>query len=319
MVFTLPQELIPLTLTQPRVLYDILFRAAWATLQQLAADPRYLGARLGALAFLHTWNQEMQPHPHVHFVVPAGGLSLDGMTWVPFHQAKPQPDGQPGEYYFVPYKVLSRVFRGKFLAELRAAYDSGELRHRSLPERWCERSQFDRRCSELSAREWVVYQQSPPPDLEPAALVKYLARYVSGVAISDKRLVSCEGGQVTFTVKNRKEQHRREERTISVTDFLSRFLQHVLPSGFTRVRYYGILSTGNASLRERCRELLLATAPTAGTSGAVPSVTPSEPVSTESSTSLPAATQGQRSLSRYAKQDFGKEASAPASLATSHC
>ena len=88
-VFTLPQELIPLTLTQPRVLYDILFRAAWATLQQLAADPRYLGARLGALAFLHTWNQEMQPHPHVHFVVPAGGLSLDGMTWVPFHQAKP--------------------------------------------------------------------------------------------------------------------------------------------------------------------------------------------------------------------------------------
>ena len=171
----------------------------------------------------------------------------------------------------------------------------------------------------LAARDWVVYQQSPPADLEPTALVKYLARYVSGVAISDKRLVSCERGQVTFTVKNRNEHGRLEERTISVTDFLSRFLQHVLPSGFTRVRYYGILSTGNASLRERCRELLLATAPTADTSVAVPSVTPSEPVSTESSTSLPAATQGQRSLSRYAKQDFGKEASAPASLATSHC
>ena len=196
----------------------------------------------------------------------------------------------PGAFCYIPYKVLSRVFRGKFLAELRAAYDSGALIHRSLPERWREWSQFDRRCSELSAREWVVYQQSPPPDLEPAASVKYLARYVSGVAISDKRLVSCEHGQVTFTVKNRKKQNRREERTISVTDFLSRFLQHVLPSGFTRVRYYGIYLTCYASLRERCRELLLATAPTAGASGAVPSVTRSEPVSTASSTNLPAAT-----------------------------
>ena len=134
-----------------------------------------------------------------------------------------------------------------------------------------------------------MYQQSPPADLEPTALVKYLARYVSGVAISDKRLVSCERGQVTFTVKNRNEHGRLEERTISVTDFLSRFLQHVLPSGFTRVRYYGIYSTGNASLREHCRELLLATA-SAAASAAAPSVTPSEPVSTASSTSIPAAT-----------------------------
>lgn len=290
-VFTLPHELIPLTLTQPRVLYRILFQTAWATLRQLAADPRHLGAGLGALAVLHTWNQELQPHPHVHFVIPAGGLSPDGTTWVPFRrcQAKRrgQKSGQAGAYYFVPHKVISRLFRGKFVAALRAAYDSGELHHSSLPERWCERSQFDQRCHEISRLDWVVNQQAPPPDLEPTALVKYLARYVSGVAISDKRLVSCENGQVTFTVKNRTEQGRREERTISAPDFLSRFLQHVLPSGFTRVRYYGILSAGNASRRERCRELLLASAVSAAASVAAATVATSEPVLAASPTSLP--------------------------------
>lgn len=126
-VFTLPHELIPLTLTQPRVLYRLLFQTAWATLQQLAADPKYLGAKLGALAVLHTWNQEMQPHPHVHFVLPAGGLSPDGTHWVPFRRLKSQRAGQPGSYYFVPHKVLSRLFRGKFLAALRAAFASQEL------------------------------------------------------------------------------------------------------------------------------------------------------------------------------------------------
>ncbi len=282
-VFTLPHELIPLTLTQPRVLYKMLFHTAWATLQQLAVDPQYLGARLGALAVLHTWNQELQPHPHVHFVLPAGGLSVDGTAWIPFHRLKSKQPDQQGAYYFVPHKVLSRLFRGKFLAALRAAYDSGELILPLLPERWRERPQFEQRCHELSVLEWVAYQESPPPDLEPTALVKYLARYVSGVAISDQRLVSCEQGQVTFKVKNRNEHGRREERTIGVSDFLSRLLQHVLPTGFKRIRYYGFLSSGNRSQREHCRKLLLA-------SSAVATAAGDEPTTVASAGSQPTST-----------------------------
>ena len=268
-VFTLPHELIPLTLTQGRVLYRLLFQTAWATLQQLAADPRYLGARIGATAVLHTWNQELQPHPHVHFVMPAGGLSPDGSAWIPFRRGKAKDarpglgDGELGAFYLFPHKVLSRLFRGKFLAALRAVYDSQELVRQRLPERWQAPEDFASRCRELSSRDWVVYQQSPPPDLPPEALVKYLARYVSGVAISDRRLVSCEQGEVQFTVKNRSQGGRREVRAVSAGEFLSRFLQHILPRGFTRVRHYGFLSSGNASQREHCRTLIVATASSA--------------------------------------------------------
>ena len=306
-VFTLPHELLGLSLTQPAVLYKLLFRTAWRTLQELAADPRYLGAGLGALAVLHTWNQELQPHPHVHFVLPCGGLSADGQRWIPFRESPaPRRDSRDGAFantasrdregavtfadsrplphgrgslssrrdslsspdgasshapaapsYFFPYKVLSRLFRGKFLAALARAYRSGELVRETLPQPWREPRDFQQRIAELRQAEWVVYQEAPPPGLEPAVLVKYLARYVSGMAISDQRLVSCQQGVVTFTVKNRV-TGQSEPRQVSVAEFLSRFLQHVLPPGLTRIRYYGFWSTNNAAKRERCRQLLLA-------------------------------------------------------------
>jgi len=265
-VFTLPHEFIPLTRSQPEVLYGLLFRTAWETLQELAADPRYLGARLGAMAVLHTWNQELQPHPHVHFVVPAGGQSPDGQQWIPFRQVQPRGGRKPkrntSSLYLFPYKVVSRLFRGKFLAALTDAHRRDELVRERLPDRWREPPAFQQRYRELSQREWVVYQESPPPGLEPAVLVKYLARYVAGVAISDQRLVSCVDGRVTFTVKNREQGGRREERQVSANDFLSRLLHHVLPAGLTRIRYYGIWGSRHAALREHCRTLITASLPT---------------------------------------------------------
>ena len=271
-VFTLPHEFIPLALSQPGVLYGLLFRTAWETLQELAADPRYLGARLGAMAVLHTWNQELQPHPHVHFVVPAGGLSPDGRQWIPFRQVRPRsgrkprkkspPKSPPKSLYLFPHKVLSRLFRGKFLAALADAYRREELVRERLPDGWREPHAFQQRSRELAHQEWAVYQESPPPGLEPDALVKYLARYVAGMAISDQRLVSCADGRVTFTVKNREQGGRRELRSLSTNDFLSRFLQHVLPPHLTRVRYYGFWGTRHAALREHCRKLITASLPT---------------------------------------------------------
>lgn len=302
-IFTLPHELLALCLTQPAVLYPLLFRAAWQTLQELAAAPRSLGAELGALAVLHTWNQELQPHPHVHFILPCGGLSPDGTRWIPFRQrqsksrrqspsrprtsqsaqnhppARPSQPASTGACYFFPYQVLSRLFRGKFLAALTAAYRSGQLVREALPERWREPTAFRQRAHELRRTEWVVYQEAPPPGLEPAALVKYLARYVSGMAIADKRLVSCEQRRVTFTVKNRAAAGRPEPRQLDVAEFLSRFLQHVLPPGLTRIRYFGFWSTRNAAKRERCRQLLLrSNDTTVEPAAAASSPTPPDPV-----------------------------------------
>lgn len=290
-VFTLPHELLALCLTQPAVLYPLLFRTAWQTLRELAADPRYLGAELGALAVLHTWNQELQPHPHVHFVLPCGGLSPDGSRWIPFRvwRDAPRRDSRrraachhpASPTYFFPYQVLSRLFRGKFLAALTAAYRSGQLLRETLPERWRKPTDFRQRTHELRQAEWVVYQEAPPPGLPPAALVKYLARYVSGMAIADQRLVSCEQRRVTFTVKNRAAAGRPEPRQLDVAEFLSRFLQHVLPPGLTRIRYFGFWSTRNAAKRERGRQLLLRSNNTTGEPAApaavAPSPTPLEP------------------------------------------
>ncbi len=157
--------------------------------------------------------------------------------------------------YFFPYQVLSRLFRGKFLAGLADAYRSGKLVRETLPEPWRKPPDSQQRYRELARCEWVVYQEAPPPGLEPAALVKYLARYVSGMAISDRRLVSCENGRVSFTIKDR-QTGRSELRHLNVEEFLSRFLQHVLPPGLTRIRYFGFWSTNNAAQRELCRQLL---------------------------------------------------------------
>jgi hypothetical protein len=228
-VFTLPHELGPLALQNRRAVYGMLFRAASETLLKLGRDPKHLGAELGCLALLHTWGQNLHLHPHLHCVIPGGGLSFDGKRWVRCR------DG-----FFLPVRVLSRLFRGKFLAQLQQAFDHDklefhgrlqDLRHPKAWEGWLET---------LRNKDWVVYAK--PPFGGPQQVLKYLARYTHRVAISNHRLLSTDDGQVTFWWKDYANGDRQRLMTLDAVEFLRRFLFHVLPKGFVRVRYYGFLA-----------------------------------------------------------------------------
>jgi hypothetical protein len=188
-VFTLPAVLGPIALQNPRVVYGLLFQAAAETLQQIAADPKHLGAEIGFLSVLHTWGQNLQHHPHVHCVVPGGGLALDGSRWI---ACRPR--------FFLPVRVLSRVFRGKFLARLRAAFEQGKLSFHGRLAALADPVEFRRRLAASARTEWVVYAK--PPFGGPEQVLKYLARYTHRVAISNHRLLAQEGGKVTFRWKD---------------------------------------------------------------------------------------------------------------------
>ncbi len=243
-VFTLPHELAPLALQNRRTVYGMLFRAASETLLTLGRDPKHLGAELGCLALLHTWGQNLLAHPHPHCVVPGGGLSFDGERWVSCR------DG-----FFLPVRVLSRLFRGKFLTQLQRAFDHNELEfhgrlrdlnHPKAWEAWLE---------PLRNKEWVVYAK--PPFGGPQQVLKYLARYTHRVAISNQRLLSVDDGKVTFRWKDYANGDRQRTMTLDAGEFLRRFLLHVLPKGFMRVRYYGFLANRNrAEKLDRVRILL---------------------------------------------------------------
>jgi hypothetical protein len=216
--------------------YDLILRCAAETVLQLAADPELLGARTGVLAVLHTWGQNLQFHPHAHCVVPGGGLSPDGTRWV----ASPS-------HFFLPVRVLSRVFRGKFLAGLRAAFNDGELHF--------EADEFDRAMSAAAGTDWVVYAK--PPFGGPEQVLKYLARYTHRVAISDARLLGFEDGMVRFRYKDYAHGDRKRVMTLTALEFVRRLLLHVLPTGFQRIRHYGLLA--NRHRQEKlalCRCLL---------------------------------------------------------------
>jgi hypothetical protein len=228
LVFTLPDALNPIALANPRVVYDLLWRCAAETVLEVAANPDHLGARTGVLAVLHTWGQALQFHPHVHCVVPGGGLSEDRTCWV-----GSRPD------FFLPVRVLSRVFRGKFLAGLRAAHADGRLHLRGR----CpggEATEFERLVSAAVRTDWVVYAK--PPFGGPEVVLKYLARYTHRVAISDSRLLDFEDGIVRFRSKDYAHGNRKRVMKLSASEFVRRFLLHVLPAGFVRIRHYGILS-----------------------------------------------------------------------------
>jgi hypothetical protein len=250
-VFTLPQELNPLVLRNQRVLYDLLFETASQTLLEIAADPKYLGAQIGMLGVLHTWNQQLLDHPHVHFIVPGGGLSPDRRRWV---ACRPS--------FFLPVRVLSRVFRRKFLHRLRALYAEGALSFPGQIAELGQKASFDELIARLFAKKWVVY--SKPPFGGPQQVLDYLARYTHRVAISNNRLVRMDDEQVTFSYRDRAHGDRCREMTISGEEFLRRLLLHVLPDGFVRIRSYGLLASRN---REKnlalCRELLGAELPPA--------------------------------------------------------
>jgi len=243
LVFKLPNVLDPIALANPRVVYDLLLRCAAQTILKVAANPDHLGARTGVLAVLHTWGQTLQLHPHVHCVVPGGGLSLDGSRWV-----GSRPD------FFLPVRVLSQVFRGKFLAGLRAAEAAGRLH---LPTRHPagETAEFERLVSAAAATDWVVYAK--PPFGGPQQVLKYLARYTHRVAISNRRLLDLKDGTVRFRYKDYSHGNRKRVMKLSASEFVRRFLLHVLPGGLVRIRHYGILS--NRHRHEDlalCRKLL---------------------------------------------------------------
>ena len=243
-VFTLPQLLAPLALQNPRVVYGLLFQAASRTLLEVAANPRHLGATIGFLAVLHTWGQTLTHHPHIHCVVPAGGIAPDGSRWV-----------SSSPHFFLPVRVLSRLFRGKFLALLLQAFDDGRLRLHGSLEHLAERSRFSHLVSQARRTEWVVYAKRPFGG--PATVLKYLARYTHRVAISNHRLQSMEDGAVSFRYKDYARGRRLRTLRLEATEFIRRFLLHALPKGFVRIRRYGLLANAQCAQRlALCRELL---------------------------------------------------------------
>ena len=243
-VFTLPATLGPIALQNPRVVYGLLFKAAAETLRRVAADPKHLGAEIGFLAVLHTWGQNLQHHPHVHCVVPGGGLAPDGSHWVACRAG-----------FFLPVRILSRVFRGKFLALLRSAFDRGKLAFHGKLAPLTAPGRFQRRLADAAKTEWVVHAK--PPFGGPEQVLKYLARYTHRAAISNRRLIRLEGDEVEFLWKDYADRRKRKTMTLKAVEFIRRFLLHVLPAGFVRVRHYGFLS--NRVCQEKlalCRSLM---------------------------------------------------------------
>lgn len=258
-VFTVPEEVSALALQNKRVLYDILFQASAATLRTIAADPKHLGAEIGFLSVLHTWTQDLRHHPHVHCVVPGGGLAPDG-RWIACH---------PG--FFLPVRVLGAMFRGKFVAALRAAFERGVLRFQGGLQRLRERAVFAALLDSLMQKSWVVY--SKPPFGGPVQVLKYLARYTHRVAIGNRRILAVDESGVTFRWRDRASGDRERTMKLDGVEFLRRFLLHVLPRGFTRLRHYGLLGNRKRATKlAACRLQLGATmpAPVATTADVVP-------------------------------------------------
>ena len=248
LVFTMPGQLVDLTQQNQRVLYDILFAAGAEALTTIAADPKHLGAEIGFLAVLHTWGQNLQSHPHIHCVVPGGGLSADGQSWVGSR-----------DNFFLSVKVLSRLYRGLFVSRLRAAYEGGELEFHGQIAELAKPKMFDRLLRNLSDIEWVVYAKRPFGG--PEQVVSYLGRYTHRVAISNHRLVSNENGKVSFRWKDYRRAKDGEGAhsvmELDAHEFIRRFLLHVLPRGFVRIRRFGLLANRQRATKlTRCRELL---------------------------------------------------------------
>jgi hypothetical protein len=246
-VFTLPHELAPLALQNKRVVYDLLFRISAETLLEIARDPQHLGADIGFFSVLHSWNQKLEHHPHVHCVVPAGGLSPDRTRWIPSQQR-----------FFLPVDVLAEVFRGKFTVALKDSFARAELGFHGSLKPLGRPKTFAQLIRQTFRKKWVVYAKRPFGGPEHA--LRYLGCYTHRVAISNHRLVSFANEQVTF--RWRDSAHHNEKRliTLHVNEFLRRFLLHVLPPGFVRIRHFGFLSTRNRSkLLPLCAPLIGAT------------------------------------------------------------
>jgi len=248
-VFTVPREIAAVAYQNKAVVYDILFRATAETLRTIAAEPKHLGADIGFIAILHTWGQNLLHHPHLHCVVPGGGVSPDGQRWIAC---------RPG--FFLPVRVLSRLFRRLFLQQLQHAFDQDELRFFNDLAALQGRAAFARYLAPAAHAEWVVYAKKPFGG--PERVLEYLGRYTHRVAISNSRLVEFADGKVAFRWKDYRHESQPKVMRLDAQEFVRRFLLHVLPSGLQRIRHYGLLANRNrAANLTRCRELLEVPAP----------------------------------------------------------
>ena len=243
-VFTLPSRLAPLVLQNKKVLYDLLFRTSAETLLEVARNPEHLGAEIGFFSVLHSWSQQLNLHPHLHIIIPAGGLSPDHTRWI-----------HARENYFLPKKVLRKVFRGKFVDALKQAFQNGQLNFHTDLKLLANPKAFAAWLRTLFRENWVVYLK--PPFGGPEYVLHYLGRYTHRVAISNHRLVSFADGQVTFRWRDSADGNKQKLLPLSVNEFLTRFLLHILPQGFVRIRNFGFLANRRrTTLLPLCFQLL---------------------------------------------------------------
>ena len=248
-VFTLPEEIAAIAYQNKTVVYNLLFHATAETLRTIAADPKHLGAQIGFIALLHTWGQNLLHHPHLHCVVPGGGLSANGERWIAC---------RPG--FFLHVRVLSRLFRRLFLEQLQQAFDVGHLRFFNRLEALAAPAAFARYLAPAKRAKWVVYAK--PPIGGPQQVLEYLGRYTHRVAISNNRLIDFADGDVTFRWKDYRDESRQKVMHLDAQEFIRRFLLHVLPHGLQRIRHYGFLANRHREAKlARCRELIGAPAP----------------------------------------------------------
>ena len=241
-VFTIPDTINLVVYQNQKELYTLLFKAVAETLTELATDKKYLGAALGFTSILHTWGQNLMHHPHIHCIVPGGGLSPIG-KWVSSRKK-----------FFIPVKVLSRKFRGKFLYYLKQLYYKNKLKFYGSQQYLCNNNEFEKLLSSIYSKEWIVYCK--PPFKEAACVVEYLGRYTHRVAISNNRIVNIENGNVTFRWRDYKDSSKCKLMTVSADEFIRRFIIHILPSGFMKIRHYGFLGNRNKTTKlNLCKHL----------------------------------------------------------------
>ena len=243
-VFTLPEEIAGIAYQNKAQVYGILFRTAARTLRTIAGDPKHLGAEIGFFSVLHTWGQNLLHHPHLHCVVPGGGISPDGSRWIAC---------RPG--FFLPVRVLARLFRRLFLEALQKAFDSGKLKFFHALEPLSHRDAFLAHLARARKSDWVVYAKAPFAG--PEQVLDYVGRYTHRIAISNNRLVAIDDGKVSFRWKDYRDGNRQKTMTVSAEEFIRRFLLHILPGGLQRIRYFGFLGNRYRKRKlERCRTLL---------------------------------------------------------------
>ena len=244
LVFTVPSSLNLLIRFNQKFMYDLMFQSVSETLLELTGDPKFLGAHSGFISLLHTWGQNLMDHPHLHCIVPGGGLSFDGLRWI-----------QSRKKFFIPVKVLAKKFRGKFLALLKSAFFETKLHFSGLIEALALENNFQQLLNQPYETDWVVYCK--PPFKSPAHVLRYLGRYTHRVAISNQRIVSVHDDHVTFKWRDYKDHNREKLMTLDISEFIRRFLLHILPPRFVKIRYYGFFSNRNRRIKiSRCQKLL---------------------------------------------------------------